>query len=264
MSRLELPEHELLRAKLHTARAELAAGRCTTHAVRTAFETWFSASCAAGRPPDALDQYIPDEAERFFSKLLQGSDGHVYWGGAQEFGTNDGRDIVPRRWWWFHLHGQPTERVQIKPFCGESNCIFPRHMRAIPWSELKQRYTDEQLIGAVQVVAMRLGRTPSCDEWDAGRYRPNRGTLETRFGSWNDAMRAAGLEPRPKGVVITQAGGISALDEEELLRAAAARIAELGHVPTSYEWYRGRYQPSYSTLKRHFGSWAAFIEAVGT
>lgn len=228
-----------------------------TFATAQEFEQWFRERCAEGRPPDALDQRIEDEAERFFSKLAQGAEGHVYWMGAQQFRTNDGRSILPRRWWWFHTHGESAERVQVVPVCGAPHCISPRHMKAISWSELKRRYTDEQMIGALQVVAMRLGRAPTLKEWTQQKLQPHQQAIVARFGTWNEAMRAAGLEPRPTGV--NTAHGTVWVNSE-LVRLGAALIRRLGREPSSYEWSRRLYQPAYSTIKRRFGTWTSFLE----
>lgn len=258
---LALGEPEVLQAELRDVRAEYDAGRCTRTAVRTAFERWFRACCAAGRPPDALDPRIDDEAERFFAKLVQGPDGHVYWGGPRYFATNDGKHAIPRRWWWIHLHGEPTERVRIAPFCDEENCIFPSHMRAVSWSEIKRRWTDEQVLGSIQVVAMQLGRTPTALEWETARRLPSKDIVILRFGTWNKAMSAAGLMPRPSGVNVAH-GARGILSKEDLLRAGVELVHRLGRVPGQNEWSHRNYAPSYSTVRRRFGKWATFLEEL--
>lgn len=56
---------------------------------------------------------------------------------------------------------------------------------------------ETDLLGDLRGVADRLGRTPSAAEYqEHGRF--SRGTIRNRFGSWNNGLREAGLEPRYK------------------------------------------------------------------
>jgi len=57
-------------------------------------------------------------------------------------------------------------------------------------------YTDEQLLQALRDLAAKLGRTPTGREMQARRDLPSPRTCQIRFGSWNRALEAAGLEPK--------------------------------------------------------------------
>ena len=59
-----------------------------------------------------------------------------------------------------------------------------------------RRFPDERIIGALQVMAMRLGHTPNSKEWDRRHGRPTGKIVLQRFGSWEKAIAAAGL-PQP-------------------------------------------------------------------
>lgn len=79
-----------------------------------------------------------------------------------------------------------------------------------------------------------------------------RGTYRERFGSWADALRAAGYEPHKR-----QRPGVS---DEELL----AELRELaGDTPPTARKVReeGEYYPS--TYRVHFGSWHDALKAAG-
>lgn len=57
------------------------------------------------------------------------------------------------------------------------------------------RIPAKKLIAEIQSIADQLGRPPSLREIDElSSY--SRSTYQDRFGSWNDAVEEAGLEPR--------------------------------------------------------------------
>jgi hypothetical protein len=60
--------------------------------------------------------------------------------------------------------------------------------------------TDEQVIEALRNYELAFGWPPTRDSWDAHRHVPNPSLLCSRaivrrFGSWNGALRLAGMEP---------------------------------------------------------------------
>ena len=55
-------------------------------------------------------------------------------------------------------------------------------------------YTDEDCIRALQNVAEDIGESPSWDDYLKSGERPGVSTISDRFGGWNDAKIAAGLE----------------------------------------------------------------------
>lgn len=57
-----------------------------------------------------------------------------------------------------------------------------------------KEYTDEELLETLTRLAEKKGRPPTADELNAETDRSNN-TYQARFGSWNGALRAAGLEP---------------------------------------------------------------------
>ena len=198
-----------------------------------AFDRLLNVSCAQGRPIDGLDTRNPNECERFFESVISGVDGHAYWGGPkpQQFIRNDRRTRSPRRWWWVHVHGEITAYEDIVPACGDSNCIAPAHQEK--GRELRRiRYTESQVIGTIQVVAMRLGRAPLSNEWDRMRMRPSASVVLYRLNvrSWADAMRRAGLQP-------TTISGARGLNAETAKQAVLAASEFLGH-PVSAQEFR--------------------------
>ena len=241
-----------LRAELEQARADNPRG---SSAHREAFERLLRAADAAGQPLDALAYYTADETERFFARTVAGADGHVYWTAGKHFYRNDGRGRLPRRWWWERATGETLgPRDVLASVCDEPNCINPEHCRR----EALQRariYSDEAMLGALQVAAMRHGRPLHVREWDALHLRPSSGVYQTRFGTWKDAVRAAGLEYH----YVTPNTSASADDCLASLRFVERR---LGHWPSNREFRESRaaliaagHISSHSTIIRHLGNW---------
>jgi Homing endonuclease associated repeat len=62
------------------------------------------------------------------------------------------------------------------------------------------RWTRESIIYAIDLWHRRNLRTPTVNEWvQAGEDHPCFVTVKRVFGSWNEAMRAGGFRPRPRG-----------------------------------------------------------------
>ena len=61
------------------------------------------------------------------------------------------------------------------------------------------QYTDDELLDGLRQLAEDVGRTPPLkrDMADRGPYAPR--TYQLRFGSWSQAVEAAGFTPREKG-----------------------------------------------------------------
>lgn len=108
----------------------------------------------------------------------------------------------------------------------------------------------EELLDALRDLAATLGAPPTRAEMnEEGRYsaRP----YYTEFGSWNDALRAAGFDPHHKAYTGAE------------LRDDLQRVADdLGHPPrlADYETH-GAYH--WVTLHRAFGSWPEALCAAG-
>lgn len=217
----ELREQLSIQQELHGARSFEAQG---------AFELLFEASVRVGRPLDALHKFSRVEVERFFAQTRNGTDGHVYWLGAKGgFTRNDGKTRKAIRWWWEHLHGEIPQTIDVLPTCSQPTCINPAHCMA---GRIARRiaFTEEQMIGTMQVAAMRLGHAPSSTEWRKNHYTPVPAVYRLRFGSWEKALNAAGLKPDYPG------RGRKATPELARQSIREARRF-LGHIP-GYEEYR--------------------------
>jgi hypothetical protein len=220
-----------------------------------AFHRLVAAYKADGRRIDELRRYEPDEAKRFFSLCLEGGNGHVYWNGSKAFKMNDGKTRKPVLWWWNYSYGQKPDR--LRQICGQDNCINPRHAALDSMRGPKRIYPDHWILGALQVLALQQGHSPSVRDWTGP---PSHTIVKQRFGSWDNALKAAGLPPsaynRPRS-------------REDAFASLRFVRDLLGHWPSWNEFVshaaelRSQDLPSAaSTIRRHFGSWPNAIRAA--
>jgi transposase-like protein len=63
----------------------------------------------------------------------------------------------------------------------------------------RHRWTEEQAIEALRAYARETGTQPSLGRWRRDRRLPAAGVMSDMFGSWANAMAAAGLDARLPG-----------------------------------------------------------------
>jgi hypothetical protein len=162
---------------------------------QAAFELLVRTAAQNGTPIDALRNYVEDEVERFFSYTIPGPDGHVYWDGPKGFRRNDNKYRTPLRWWWQHHYGNLSNNDDLVLKCGEKNCINPEHAAKEYLRGFRFRWTQERMIGRLQVVALQKGHTPTTTEWEREHHHPVGEMYVRMFGGWAQAVAAAGLAP---------------------------------------------------------------------
>ncbi|WP_348613010.1 homing endonuclease associated repeat-containing protein [Halobaculum rarum] len=113
-------------------------------------------------------------------------------------------------------------------------------------------YSDADLIEDIRAVAAEVGEKPTLNDYrEHGTAAVT--TIYDRFGSWQDALDAAGYEPREPD---------SAVTDEELLEELDRVADDLGERPTATDMNdHGAYWAS--TYRRAFGSWNNALEAAG-
>lgn len=118
---------------------------------------------------------------------------------------------------------------------------------------------NKDYIDDLKYVAGFLGKTTlTCSEYEKyGRY--NRGRLSKRFGSWENALTTAGLNPTGFSVSVS---------DSELLEDIEKTWIKLGKQPTTGDIKAGASKYGLTTYIRHFGSWRkaleCFVEYVNT
>jgi Homing endonuclease associated repeat len=118
---------------------------------------------------------------------------------------------------------------------------------------IRRRYSDEEIIAALQACAVRLGRSPTMREFERDRQiRIHPQTVIERFGTWNAAKRRAGLRARRFAT------------REELLDELRSLGAELGRPPNGGDLQRRRpAMPSKSLYWHKFGSLRNALREAG-
>src|SRR5258708_22508603 len=108
----------------------------------------------------------------------------------------------------------------------------------------------QHLLTSIAAMARRLGRAPSLLEFVTGARIPKNSVFRL-FPRWNDAVRAAGLQPhrlylRP--------------EDRELLTDWGETVRKLRAVPSRRAYdLNGKHYPI--TLEKRFGGWAALPQA---
>ena len=109
---------------------------------------------------------------------------------------------------------------------------------------------QQQIVKSIAAMAKRLGRAPSLLEFVTGSCIPKNSVFRL-FPRWNDAVRAAGLQPyrlylRP--------------ESHELLTDWGETVRKLGAVPSRRAYdLNGKHYPI--TLEKRFGGWPALPQA---
>lgn len=131
---------------------------------------------------------------------------------------------------------------------------------AIAASDLSQRVRNQprqiprdDLLDELRALAEEFDLPPTKTMMnEAGKYRAS--TYYDRFGTWNDAIREAGLEPRTPG-----GNRISSEDLLDELRRVASKV---DGAPTTSEMDElGDY--SSSVYGKRFGSWGEALRRIG-
>jgi hypothetical protein len=108
----------------------------------------------------------------------------------------------------------------------------------------------QHILDSIAAVAKQLGRAPSLTEF-VGAARIPKYCVWQHFLKWNDAVRAAGLEPSRE---------YKRLEDDELLKDWGETARKKGDLPSRRGYLlTGKYEPR--TLEKRFGGWEHLPEA---
>jgi hypothetical protein len=116
-----------------------------------------------------------------------------------------------------------------------------------------RKYTKEQLIFYLKKLAKEKKKTPTIKDMNQKKKYPSSSTYMKRFGTWNNSLRKAGLKLNSR----KKYGKNELIENIKLLRR------ELGRIPKSIDLKSKKWTASYSTYKKHFGSWKKALKVAG-
>jgi len=114
------------------------------------------------------------------------------------------------------------------------------------------KYTKEQLLHYLKKMGSKLNRSPTTKEMDDEKKYPSSSTYYNRFGSWNNALKKADLK------IITKREYTKKGLKEDLQLLAK----ELGRTPKAKDLKNKDWVASYSTYRKHFGSWKKSLKSA--
>lgn len=129
--------------------------------------------------------------------------------------------------------------------------IRDRHGRYIG---TEQVYTDEDLIGSVEIASKILGKTPTFHQMKTlsrSQNLPHPKTIQERFGSWENAISIAGLSSNKY------------YEKDFLVKEIERFIAEHKHIPSTNEFRFSEGYPGVKAYKRLFGSFNNALVELG-
>ena len=123
-------------------------------------------------------------------------------------------------------------------------------LRAAGFAPPIRKWDRPSIVAALQAHARQRGRPPKQSELGAGPPGPTPGTIRHHFGSWQAALRAAGLQATRKR-----------WSRERVLLAFWSFRDTHGRWPKARGWTASTAEhPHATTVRRLFGSWAAALE----
>ncbi len=127
---------------------------------------------------------------------------------------------------------------------------------------IRKTHSDEEILASLCRAAKILGRRPLKREYEKYRYdsEPTADTITRRFGSWKEALIAAGIDPKDPEQ------NPNFLTDGEILEHLREIARVVGHTPSVVEYnaLRRPHMACSTTVSERFGDrWEYAIEAAG-
>lgn len=149
---------------------------------------------------------------------------------------------------------------------------FARKRKAIRRRERAPKYSDLEVLSVLRAANEGLGGIITVQEFthfarghklDDGRPWPTHQTALLRFGSWREALEAAGLPHNQSSPI----SGMRLFERTHCIDAILEAERALGHLPTvrEYDEYArlmGGALPSVATIRHRFGLWPDALRAA--
>ncbi|MFU1797666.1 homing endonuclease associated repeat-containing protein [Paenibacillus azoreducens] len=135
--------------------------------------------------------------------------------------------------------------------CKLAGVVFSK--RNITHPKRERKYTDEQILEAIRIVASKFDHKLSTDQYKTSNMNPSFNTIISRFGTFGDACKAAG---------VTYIHGRK-FSQKTLATKLRDQILKIGFVPTSTIYAEFKVSPRLATIYHHGLKWKEAIELAG-
>jgi hypothetical protein len=85
---------------------------------------------------------------------------------------------------------------RLKALEQQKKTALRKSLQAPPRRQSRPETSRDDAILSLRAVAAEKGRTPKSAEWTQERRLPRLATLHRIFGTWGEALEAAGMQPR--------------------------------------------------------------------
>lgn len=157
-----------------------------------------------------------------------------------------------------NLKGYPSRKSFSNHFGSFNNALRLAGLEPISMSlkEMKDFYdsneTRNDMLEYLKQLTYESGKTPLSKDLDNSQVKYNRSSYERVFGSWNNALKEAGLK----------LNAIAQYDDEFLHSEFERFVREKGRPPYLHEFNNSEY-PSFWCYQNRFGSWNKALIAYG-
>lgn len=132
----------------------------------------------------------------------------------------------------------------------------------------KAPYNEQELINKLNQLSKELGRTPTQLDVSVNESLPSVIVFYKVFGSFNQALIAAGLKPnktvdQPRAKKEPKKPRASRFKKDKLIELLQMKANELGRTPTYAEVSLDKRFPSAGTYAVMFGTYNQAVEAAG-
>mgnify|MGYP003394395086 CR=1 FL=1 len=118
----------------------------------------------------------------------------------------------------------------------------------------RQRQKNYELLEYLKKFEREEGRPPKAEDFRNNPKYPGLTTYIRHFGSWNSALKMAGLQAKK--------GGTKVYTDKELLEFLRKFERENGRPPIEEDFVRNYEYPNFQTYIKRFGSWKNALKLV--
>ena len=149
-------------------------------------------------------------------------------------------------------NNMPSSKTFGKRFGSFNNAL---RLAGIPITKEYKRYNNNKLITILKLFAKKIGKTPRRKDFYYNKNMPDPNTYKIKFGSFNKAIKLAGLEiNNSKFFYYTN---------KELLNLLTKISKKLGRTPNNYDFKHMKELPSMWIYHKRFGSYTNAVLEVG-